>query len=95
MTQKLEKLTAHDHDKYLTTPEFNKLTTEKFAARLAQANLITKKDFDNTLISLNRKFNSNQTKHSLVENELKKNKHLIKFILEAKVISNRMAHKII
>ena len=36
-----EKIANHKHDKYLTTPEFNKLTTENFAARLAQANLVT------------------------------------------------------
>ena len=59
MTQKLMKLkrkiTNHKHDKYTTTPEFNKLTVENFAARLAQANLVTKTDFDNKLSSLNRK----------------------------------------
>ena len=40
--------------------------------RLAQANLITKTDFDAKLSSLNRKITSNKTKHVLVENELKK-----------------------
>ena len=30
------KITDHDHDKYLTTPEFNELTSENFAASLAQ-----------------------------------------------------------
>ena len=40
-----KKLTDHKHDKYITTPEFNKLTAENFAARLIQANLITKTDF--------------------------------------------------
>ena len=30
----------------MSTPEFNKLTAENFAARLAQANLVTKTDFD-------------------------------------------------
>ena len=39
MNQK-NKLADHKHDKYITTPEFNKLTVENFAARLAQANLI-------------------------------------------------------
>ena len=29
-----KKLTDHNQDKYITTPEFNKLTTENFAARL-------------------------------------------------------------
>ena len=41
-----KKITDHKHDKYITTPEFNKLTAENFAARLAQANLITETDFE-------------------------------------------------
>ena len=40
------KLTEHNHDKYITTPEFNTLAASVFNARLAQANLITKTDFD-------------------------------------------------
>ena len=36
MKQKLmkwkKKITDHNHDNYITTPEFNKLTTENFAA---------------------------------------------------------------
>ena len=28
--------TNHDHDKYITTQEFNKLTSENFTARLKQ-----------------------------------------------------------
>ena len=39
-----KKITDHDHDKYITTPEFNKLTSENFAARLKQANLASKSD---------------------------------------------------
>ena len=50
-----KKITDHKHDKYITTPEFNKLTEENFAARLAKANLVTKIDFYNKLSSLNRK----------------------------------------
>ena len=47
-----------NHDKYITTQEFNKLTEENFIARLAQANLGSKNgidifwkniDFDNKL----------------------------------------------
>ena len=34
----------HDHDEYITTSEFNKLTKENFKARLAQADLVTKTD---------------------------------------------------
>ena len=75
MNQK-KKLADHKHDKYITTPEFNKLTVENFAARLAQANLITKTDFDTKLSSLNRKITSNETKDLLIENEMKKLKTL-------------------
>ena len=53
-----KKITNHDNDKYITTPEFNKLTAEKFDARLAQVNLasendiaalVRKSDFDDKL----------------------------------------------
>ena len=47
-----KKLTDHNHDKYITTPEFNTLAASVFNARLAQANLITKIDFDAKLSSL-------------------------------------------
>ena len=40
--------------------------------RLAQANLITKRDFDAELSSLNKKITQNKSKHLVVENELKK-----------------------
>ena len=43
------KIIDHNHKKYMTTPEFNKLTSENFAARLKQANLVTKTEFDNKL----------------------------------------------
>ena len=65
-----KKLTDNNHDRYITTPEFNKLTAENFAARLKQADLVTKTDFDDKLKCLNRKINSNKTKHLLVQNEL-------------------------
>ena len=67
MTQELvnlkKKLTDHNHGKYITTPEFNTLAADVFNARLAQANLITKTDFDAKLSSLNRKINLNKSKH--------------------------------
>ena len=50
-----KKVTDHNHDKYITTPEFNKFTVEIFAARFAQGNLVTKADFDTKLIGLNKK----------------------------------------
>ena len=36
------KVSHHNQDKYIITPEFNRLTTENFKTRLAQANLIAK-----------------------------------------------------
>ena len=53
--------------KYITTPVFNKLTTENFAARLKQTNLVSKTDFDNKLTSFNRKITSNKTKYLEVQ----------------------------
>ena len=41
-----EKLADHNHDRYITTPEFNPLTADVFNARIAQAKLTTKTDFD-------------------------------------------------
>ena len=46
ITEKEKKLTDHNHDNYITTPDFNTLPADIFNARLAEANLITKTDFD-------------------------------------------------
>ena len=60
---------TNDHNKYITSPEFNKLTAEKTAARLKQANLTTKvyiadfvkkTGFDDKLKNLNKKVISNK-----------------------------------
>ena len=67
-----KKLADHNHGKFITTPEFNTLAAAVFNARLAQADLVTKTNFDGKLGSLNRKTTSNKTKHLLVENELKR-----------------------
>ena len=66
------KIPDHDHNKYITTSEFNKLKTENFKGRLKQAALVTKTDFDNKPQRLNKRITSNKTKHLLVENELRK-----------------------
>ena len=75
MTQNIneieQKLTDHNHDKYITIREFNTLATALFNARLPQVNLITKTDFDAKLSHFNRKGIANKSKHLLVENELK------------------------
>ena len=67
------KLNNHNHDKYITTPEFNTLAADVFNARLAKANLVTKTIFDNTVPSLDIKIG---TKTESIENKLKKLKAL-------------------
>ena len=72
MTEIEKKLTDHNHDKYITTPEFNTLAADVFNARLKRANLVTKTDFDNSVSSLNGKVTINKTKNESIENELRK-----------------------
>ena len=55
MTEIENKINNHNHDKYITTPEFDTLAADVFNARLAQANLITKTDFDAKLSRYNKK----------------------------------------
>ena len=55
ITEIEKKITDHNHDKYITTPEFNTLATNFFNARIAQANLVTKTDFDNKLSDHNKR----------------------------------------
>ena len=59
-----------DHAKYITTPEFNKLTAENLAARSKKADFVHQTVFDNILTSFNRKTISNKTKHVEVEKKL-------------------------
>ena len=95
------RITDHDHGKYITTPEINKLTAENFATRLAQANLasksdianfVKKTDFDDKLKNLNKKVTSSKTRHLLVENEFKKLQLLIQVFLLVKVMLIMMEH---
>ena len=60
------KLNDHDHDKYIDTIEFNKLTADVSNARIAQANLIAKTDFHAKLSSLNKKNTQNKATYLLV-----------------------------
>ena len=58
--------THHDHDKYITTQEFNTLTSGNFAATLVQANLANKSDISNFVVT------SSKSNNVLVENKFKK-----------------------
>ena len=57
------------NSKYITTQEFNMLTAENFAARLKQADLVNKTDFDNKLTSSDRRITSHK-KYLEVEKKL-------------------------
>ena len=66
------KFNNHNHDKYITIPEFNTLAADVCNARLAQANLVAKTIFDNTVPNLNSRIAENKTKNESLENKLKK-----------------------
>ena len=72
ITEIEKKLTDHNHDKYIATPEFNTLAASVFNSRIAQANLVTKTDFDNSVSSLDSKITANKTKNESIENKFKK-----------------------
>ena len=59
-----------NHAKCITTSEFNKLTIENFTARLKQASLESKTEFDKKLTSFNRTITSNTTKYLEVQKKL-------------------------
>ena len=56
ITEMENKLNNHNHDKYITTPEFNTLAADVFNARLSRANVVTKTDFDAKLSSFKNYF---------------------------------------
>ena len=91
-----KKIIDHNHDKYITTPEFNTMAADAFNARLAtQTDLIRKPEFDFKLKEISDRVTKNKTKHLLVENELKNYKNLMLLILEVNVILKKMVDKII
>ena len=51
---------------------FNTLAADVFNVRLSQANLVTKTDFDNSVLSLSNKITINKTKNESIQNVLKK-----------------------
>ena len=61
------KINDHNHDKYITTPEFDILAATAFNARLAaQTDLIRKPEFNFKLKSISDRVTKNKTKHLLV-----------------------------
>ena len=74
VTEIENKLNNHNHDEYITTPEFNKFSKEVFDGRLKRANLVTKVDFDNAVSSLDSKIAINKRKTEFIENKLKESR---------------------
>ena len=72
VTEIENKLNNHNHDKYITTPEFITIDAEVFNARLSRASLMIKTDFGAKLSRFNRKVIEDKAKPLLVQNELKK-----------------------
>ena len=73
-----KKITDHNHYKFVTTPEFSKLTSENFAARLKQASLASKSDIANFV---NKTDFDNQVKNvTSNKNELNKLSKKVKAI---------------
>ena len=89
------KIIDQNHEKDTTTLEFNKLTTENVKARLKQADLVIKTEYDTKLQDISKRITSNKSKHFLVGNELKNCKNLIQVVLEAKIIFVMIVFKII
>ena len=56
----------------MNAQEFNKLAADVFIARLPQADLVTKTDFDAKLSRVNRENTENKTKNLLVQSKLNK-----------------------
>ena len=82
-----------DHSKYITTPEFNRLTPGRFSARIAQANFTSQNDianfvkktnFDDKQQNLNKKIITNK-KNVLAANNLKIYKPSTQVLLSVKV----------
>ena len=67
ITEIENEFNSHNHDKYISTPEFHASVTDVFNARLKRANLVTKTNFDNTVSCLNSKIAANKTKMSLLK----------------------------
>ena len=70
-----------DYDTKIAEIESKYVSNTGFDSKLAQANVITKRNFDAKIIEL--------------ENNIKNYKHLIRAILEVKVILKKMVYKII
>ena len=59
-----KKITDHNHDKYITIPEFNTMAADVFNARLAaQTDLIRKPEFDFKLKDISDRVTKNKNEN--------------------------------
>ena len=63
-----------DNSKYIVTEELNKSSVENVTARLKQADIVNKIDFDNKLINFNKQITSNKARHLEVRKKKQTNK---------------------
>ena len=75
----------HDHDKYITTQEFHKLTSENFTARLKQEYLASKNDIANSV---------KKTDFDILKNVTSNKNELNKLSKKVKAISTKGLKKI-
>ena len=73
----------NNHDRHVTTPEFNDLTADVFNIKLAQTNLVTKIDFDTKFLQIKQNV-------FLLKTNLKSWNHLIGVILLDRVTLKKM-----
>ena len=71
--------TDYGHDKYITTQEFSKLTSETFTARLKETNLASKSDITNLV--KNKNFDNKLKNVTSNKNEFKELSKKVKAIL--------------
>ena len=86
-----KKLSDHNHDKFISTPEFNTLAADVFnSGSYTQANLITKTDFDSKLSSFNMKLLKIKQSTCLLKMNWMIQKLLIQVALLARIILEKM-----
>ena len=67
-----KKTTDHNHDKYITTPEFNSFSSRGFYCKTSTSKFSDKNRFYTRLKDISDQITSNKSKHLLAEIELKK-----------------------
>ena len=83
VTETENRLDNNNHDRHVTTPEFNDLAADAFNIKLAQTNLVTKIDFDTKFLQIKQNV-------FLLKTNLKSWNHLIGVILLDRVTLKKM-----